>query len=254
MRMLFVRGACALIGLAVLSGEAQAQNAERVPPNERWSVSPRASYVWPGDLFRHEYTLSQQTPAGEFETGHLERLRVEPLSMLALQVKYRLTNDWMVGLDVDYGNGTFEYHRRGTTSEERVMSEASLTSIGLIFGRRVALLHTMDVELGLGAWAQRFTLAKDTEPCPPSLGVITHCGITGPWADSYTVPSFGARIELHRHIARRIGVELGATYSVGRADTKSFWRDLIPEFDAYEAPTTYWVHTPRLFGGVALRL
>jgi hypothetical protein len=130
---------------------------------------------------------------------------------------------------------------------------ARVTTLGGGVGRSFALPRGgRELELTLGGAVERFSLDRLEPVClAPSLGYP--CEPADPWDGRYTVPSVNGALALRQPLTPKMGVELRGGYSVGRANTESLYRDLVPVLDAYEAPKRQTVRTGDLSLGLWVR-
>jgi hypothetical protein len=175
---------------------------------------------------------------------------------------------WTLLADAAYSGTEFEFYELRESwngglqglAETEYRDDASIAILSLAVGRRFRAIRTAEVELSLGGALQRLQLFRpDCRPLPPSQGIGgTTCGPlfgggTPRWEPTYTAPSLSSAASLRVPLARRLAAEFRIGHQIGRGDTESFYQDLIPELDQYEAPTQTTIATFQLSVGLAWR-
>jgi hypothetical protein len=223
----------------------------------RLVVTPRIGSVSPTTLFEH----IRSQPSVEGEVTSTERLQVGRTTTLGGQVSLRLLGPWRVYGEVGYGGSSYTHLNRsewGTLiSEETAGGSTATTTFALGVGRQLRLgAGAPFLDLTVGGALQRLHVGDLPSTCPdlpPSSGFVPSCRARR-WERRYNVPGVVSGLTVGQHLTRHVGIQVGATYALGRANTENFWAPLRPEFQYLEAPKSYTVRTTQLSAGVALSL
>jgi hypothetical protein len=176
---------------------------------------------------------------------------------------------WTARAGGAYGSSELELREESTATtpgepelrDETVSrNEARIATFDLVIARTFPLPGA-EAEVGVGGGLNHFRLdGTDCRPIPPSQGFggVECDGIPlpaePPYEESYSIPSAVGHLAVRRRLTGRIGIEGRGSYSVGRANTESFYQDLIPEFDDFEAPKRVTVHVGQLSLGLSVGL
>lgn len=260
-----------LLLLTVLAAPLTAQTTAR-----RVTITPTVGILSSTPLFEHEIRFERArldlgSNPGTYEFRDIVRLRVEEPVMAGVRVAVPLGGRWAAQAAGAYGSSDFEFRVENTLSEDGELltrdetfnrDEARIITLALAIARTFPLRgDATEAEAGLGGGLNHFQLAgTDCRPLPPSQGFggVECNGVrlpsAPPYEESYSIPSAVGHLALRHRVTERIGIEGRGTYSVGRANTESFYRDLVPEFDDLEAPKRVTVHVAQLSLGVSIGL
>lgn len=253
-----MRVARSLLLLALAAAPLSAQDS-------RLTVGALVGHRGEGVLFSHAYRVADAQSGGTYRSDN--RLASGAAPMLGARLEYALGPRWRVyaegshaGTDVHFREWD-EFDPDGAGGPREFASEfttsGSVTSVGLGVGRRFRTAgRGPAVEVTAGGAVDRYRLdGIGCPPSPPSIGGPPSGCLADPRLEKgYTVPSVIGGLGLRQRVGRRVEVHARAAYSYGRARTERMFVDLVPELDAFEAPTSRWFGVPRLSGGVTLRL
>lgn len=225
-----------------------------VPPmlvaqEHRVQLVPLAAFISPGAIY-DKTTVFPDAPVGVSE-----RLKVDATAALGGRISYRPTPHWAIAAEAAHGSSSYVYRydsgslreeRRGNSSVLTVQASAARELVSTAAGARVEAVFVGGVH--------RLTVEKDPVCGPPSLGSPPCFFSPKRWQDDYSVPFGGAGLGASQRVSRRLSADARITYSFGRANTESFWQDLLPQYDAYEADRHHWVHTVSLALGIGIGL
>ena len=233
---------------------------------QRFSFAPTIGYTWPTPIFEH--TVVFPTDPGITATTEHQRLRVHPARVLGGRFGFALTPGWVLYAEgTSSGTTAMDYLDRGDAgpgvfSESRFFRPATFQTLELgaeRFFHFATRLPTVGVKLGAGSY--RFAISRNPIPCivlPPTVFSSTPpqptlvCQAPGPWASHYNIASAVAGLVVRQSIGSHVAMELEGKGSAGNANTSSFFVDLIPQFDQFEAPKSHRVNTTQLSLGVSV--
>jgi len=219
----------------------------------RFSFAPTVGYMWPTPIFEH--TVVFPTDPGFTPTTERQRLRVHPALVLGGRFAFALTPRW-------------KFYAEGTSSGTTQMDYSDRLAAGPDVGAyttagRPASFHTLElgaervfhfatrlptIGVKLGAGSYRFAIANDPLLCGGVPNSLPAC----PWANHYNITSAVAGLVVRQSIGSHVALELEGKGSTGNANTSSFFVDLFPQFDQFEAPKTHRVNTTQLSLGVSV--
>ena len=244
----------------------------------RVALVPTVGYTNVGLLYQHDprydpaaLCVGSCPSSSPYEYRDLTRLQLKGAPTAGVRLSVPLGGRWTAYADGMYGATEFEdreekgaYSRGALVHGDELMyhSDASIAAFATGVTARLRLPRVgAELDLGLGGALNRFSLERpDCRPSPPSQGYFgSTCGPFfgakgAPWKGTYNVPSAVGAVALRRRLVGRFGFEGRAGYSVGRANTESFYFDLIPELDRYEAPKRSTVQTLQLSTGLSVEL
>lgn len=263
-----------LLLLPIIAVLAHAGGAAAQTPTRRVTVTPTVGFVAASPLFEHDprfdRSLIDPNPEfGQYELRDFTRLSLDGVLTAGARVAVPVGGRWTVSADGAYGTTEFEFRRQvGAYRGEELLNgsqgsstmEASLTTFALGVARHFAIPGiSAEAEAGIGAALQHFRLERpECRTAPPSVGfpgfACEGTLLLEPprWEKSYNVPGATGHLLLRRRITPRLGIEGRAAYTVGRANTESFYTDLLPELDRYEATKRTNVRTTQLSAGVSV--
>jgi hypothetical protein len=227
---------------------------------QRFSFAPTIGYTWPTPIFENTVVFPS-TPGFLPGTEH-QRLRVHPARVLGGRVGFALTPGWKL-----YAGGT-----RSATTALDWLDRVDLT-VGFVSESRSfrsATFHTWElgaerlfhlatrfptVGVKLGAGAYRFAISRNPIPCvvlpnTPPPGAV--CPAADPWASHYNIVSAVAGLVVRQSLGSHVAMELEGKGSTGNANTSSFFVDLPPQLDQFEAPKTHRVNTTQISLGISV--
>jgi hypothetical protein len=217
---------------------------------QRFSFAPTIGYMWPTPIFEHTVVFP---PAPGFtpSTEH-QRLRVHPARFLGGRFGFALTPGWKL-----YAEGTSSV----TTAMDYIDREAIGADVGSeSTAGRFATFQTLElgaerlfhlatrlptIGVKLGAGSYHFAISDHPLLCAMSPDFPSPRAIC-PWASHYNITSAVAGLVVRQSIGSHVAMELEGKGSTGNANTSSFFVDLGPQNDQFEAPKTYRVNTTQL--------
>lgn len=209
---------------------------------QRFSFTPEIGYTWPTPIFEH--TAAFPGGGGFAASTEHQRLRVHPARVLGARLGFAVMPGWNL-----YAEGTksattdLDYLDRvdataGVFSETRDFTFASFQTWELGAEKLFHLANRFpEVGVKLGAGSYRFNLNRTTG---------------NPWVSHYNITSAVGGLVIKQSIGRHVAMELEGKGSTGNANTSSFFVDLLPQFDQFEAPKSHRVNTTQLSVGVSL--
>jgi hypothetical protein len=220
---------------------------------QRFSFTPTVGYVWPTPIFEH--TAAFPTAEGFPPNTFHQRLRVRPALVLGGRFGFALTPGWRLYAEgTSAGTTTMDYIARadagGVFNEAGAGRTATFQTLELGAERVFHLatrLPTIGVKLGAGSY--HFAITGNALLCQFSnIPPETAC----PWTNHYRITSAVAGLVVRQSIGSHVALELEGKGSTGNANTSSFFVDLFPQFDQFEAPKTHRVNTTQLSMGVSI--
>ena len=214
----------------------------------RFSITPAIGRVWPTSIFEHNSTF----PAfGGFPPeSRVQRLWVHPARLLGGTVEFSAGRGWIIYASgrgsretvMQYNDSTFGEHfsvREHATIKLWELGAGKIFRLGERLPQLRATLGGGSYRFALNAYAQCFP--NGFCPFPPP-----------PYRSHYNIPTLVGGLLLRQPVTTHFALELGGKESVGRANTKSFFVDLLPQFDQFEAPKTQIVRTTQLSLGISV--
>jgi hypothetical protein len=229
----------ALFAIALASHGAGAQRSG-------FGVGALFSYVLPDPIY-------DKTTLGATGDLQLDRLSLGAAPAIGARIAYRFGEVWAVSAEASRGSASYEYLVVTPFSQSRRTGGGSVSTMLLSVDRTVA--RTGDLRLGalLQGGVQRLTVNRDPVVClPPSLGTPSPCAPAQPWQQAYHVPSVGGGFAVRAQLGERMALDFRGIYSIGRANTRSFWTDLQPALDQYEADRSHWLRVTQLSVGLEI--
>ena len=221
---------------------------------QRFSFVPTIGYTWPTPIF--ERTVVFPTVPGFTPTTERQRLRVHPALVLGGRFEFALRPGWKLYAEgTSSGTTIMDYFDRtdagqGVFNETRSGRSAHFQTLELGAERLFHLatrLPTIGVKLGAGSY--HFGISGNPLLCQlPNTSPQTIC----PWTNHYNITSAVAGLVVRQSIGSHLALQLEGKGSTGNANTSSFFVDLFPQNDQFEAPKTYRVNTTQLSLGISL--
>jgi hypothetical protein len=220
----------------------------------RFSFAPTIGYIWPTSIFEHNVVFPSD--GGFPPTTEHRRLRVHPALVIGGRFGYALTPSWKLYAEgTSSGTTQMEYFDRLAVGPDvgaytAAGREASFHTLELGAERVFHLatrLPTIGVKMGAGSYY--FAIMGEPLLCQfPNIPPETAC----PWTNHYNIMSAIAGLVVRQSIGSHVALELEGKRSTGNANTSSFFVDLFPQFDQFEAPKTHRVNTTQLSLGVSV--
>ena len=221
---------------------------------QRLSFAPTVGYTWPTPIFEH--TVVFPSASGFPATTEHQRLRVQPALVLGGRLGFALTPGWKFYAEgTTSGTTPMDYFDRTFVGADMVAyttsgRSATFQTVELGAERLFHLatrLPTIGVKLGVGSY--RFAISGDPLFCQSSVFPPER---VCPWANHYNITSAVAGLVIRQSIGSHVALELEGKRSTGNANTSSFFVDLSPPNNQFEAPKTYRVNTTQLSLGISL--
>lgn len=238
----------------LVSGEALTVAAQ----TPRLTIAPFLAWTSSSALFEHNVYYPPPTGSTISSTS-AEKLAVDAARTLGGAVSLRVVGPWVLTFAGDAGTSSYHYYNRtassnGGASGTEMNGPMNIGSAALTLGRGWNDPRKLwQLSVGIGGLVEQLNVHHPSvcaPPPPPSSGSPASAPSCGAWQRNYSVPGALGTLSVERHLTSTWSVQLGGSYALQRADTKAFWTDLQPQYDQYEAPKSYAMHTVHVTLGI----
>jgi hypothetical protein len=230
----------ALFAIALVAAAAGAQHPGL-------GVGGFFSYVLPDPIY-------EATTPGLIGDQQLDHVTLRATPVIGVRVTALRDERWTVAAEAAYGSTKYDYVIRMPFDQYIRTADGSVVTMLLSIDRTVARTDGLRLGALLQGGIHRLAVNPDPVICVSPAPSPACPGVAPAWQRAYNVPSVGGGITLETRLGDRMTLDFRGTSSLGRADTRSFWTDLPPSLDQYEADRSHWLRVTQLSAGLEIGL